>query len=196
VRPTKPLHISFPVKSGTGSGPGSEKPVSRRVASQRSSHDSRRRHHEDLTQNVARLGRNAQLLWNPRHYRASCIFSPREFYSAGADLTPVVRSSGWFPLEQIANPGAHGMTTQSSRFYTHRIFFDNPSGKSISLYRLEYASGMADAIAVHLPRPLVERVDAVASDELRSRANTIRWLVDEALRRHESGAQEDRMESR
>jgi hypothetical protein len=50
---------------------------------------------------------------------------------------------------------------------------------------------MDDAVAVHLPRPLVERVDVVAADELRSRANTVRWLVDEALRRHESGAQDD-----
>jgi metal-responsive CopG/Arc/MetJ family transcriptional regulator len=48
-----------------------------------------------------------------------------------------------------------------------------------------------DNVAVHLPRQLVEQVDALAADELRSRANTVRWLVDEALRRHESGAAED-----
>ena len=55
---------------------------------------------------------------------------------------------------------------------------------------------MDDVVAVHLPRPLIERVDAVATDELRSRANTVRWLVDEALRRREIGAEDDRVESR
>ena len=45
--------------------------------------------------------------------------------------------------------------------------------------------GMEQVVAVHLPKPLIERLDAVASEELRSRANTARWLLDEALRRRE-----------
>jgi metal-responsive CopG/Arc/MetJ family transcriptional regulator len=40
-------------------------------------------------------------------------------------------------------------------------------------------------IAVYLPTPLVARIDTVASDELRSRANTVRWLVEQALQRRE-----------
>jgi metal-responsive CopG/Arc/MetJ family transcriptional regulator len=45
---------------------------------------------------------------------------------------------------------------------------------------------MADVVAVHLPRDLAERVDVLAADELRTRANTVRWLVTEGLeRRHE-----------
>jgi metal-responsive CopG/Arc/MetJ family transcriptional regulator len=44
---------------------------------------------------------------------------------------------------------------------------------------------MGGVVAVHLPKELVERVDAVARDELRSRTNTVRWLVTEALRRRE-----------
>jgi hypothetical protein len=83
------------------------------------------------------------------------------------------------------------MAPQPRHIYTRRFFFNNPSGKSISLYRLGYASGMDDAVAVHLPRPLVERVDALAADELRSRANTVRVLVSEGLRRREAGAQDE-----
>ena len=45
---------------------------------------------------------------------------------------------------------------------------------------------MEQVVAVHLPKPLIERLDAVASEELRSRANTARWLLDDALRRRES----------
>jgi metal-responsive CopG/Arc/MetJ family transcriptional regulator len=41
-------------------------------------------------------------------------------------------------------------------------------------------------IAVYLPTPLVARVDGVASSEMRSRANTVRWLVKQALQRRES----------
>lgn len=45
--------------------------------------------------------------------------------------------------------------------------------------------GMEHAVAVHLPRELVERVDVVAASELRSRTNAVRWLLDEALQRRE-----------
>ena len=48
-----------------------------------------------------------------------------------------------------------------------------------------FGGGMGGVVAVHLPKELVERVDAVARDELRSRTNTVRWLVTEALRRRE-----------
>ena len=44
---------------------------------------------------------------------------------------------------------------------------------------------MDNGVAVYLPRPLIEKVDAVARDELRSRTNTVRWLVTEALERRE-----------
>ena len=50
---------------------------------------------------------------------------------------------------------------------------------------VRYSLGMEQVVAVHLPKPLIERLDAVASEELRSRANTARWLWDEALRRRE-----------
>jgi metal-responsive CopG/Arc/MetJ family transcriptional regulator len=50
---------------------------------------------------------------------------------------------------------------------------------------------MDGKVVVHLPKPLVERVDAVASDEFRFRANAVQVLVSEALRRREAGAQED-----
>ena len=53
---------------------------------------------------------------------------------------------------------------------------------------VRYGLGMEQVVAVHLPKPLIERLDAVASEELRSRANTARWLLDEALRRREPGA--------
>lgn len=42
---------------------------------------------------------------------------------------------------------------------------------------------MKDVVAVHLPRPLIEQVDVVAADELRTRTNMIARMVDEALRR-------------
>ena len=48
-----------------------------------------------------------------------------------------------------------------------------------------YNAGMDDVVAVHLPRPLIEKVDAVARDELRSRTNTVRWMLTEALRSRE-----------
>jgi len=51
---------------------------------------------------------------------------------------------------------------------------------------VRYSLDMEQVVAVHLPKPLIERLDAVASEELRSRANTARWLLDEALRRRES----------
>ena len=56
------------------------------------------------------------------------------------------------------------------------------------LYRawVRYSLDMEQVVAVHLPKPLIERLDAVASEELRSRANTARWLLDDALRRRES----------
>jgi metal-responsive CopG/Arc/MetJ family transcriptional regulator len=41
-------------------------------------------------------------------------------------------------------------------------------------------------IAIYLPTPLVARIDTVASSELRSRANTTRWLVEQALRQREA----------
>jgi metal-responsive CopG/Arc/MetJ family transcriptional regulator len=44
---------------------------------------------------------------------------------------------------------------------------------------------MENAVAVHLPRELVERVDVVARDELRSRTNAIAWMLDQELRRRE-----------
>ena len=52
---------------------------------------------------------------------------------------------------------------------------------------------MDNGVAVYLPRPLIEKVDAVARDELRSRTNTVRWLVTEALERREPA---DEVESR
>jgi hypothetical protein len=39
--------------------------------------------------------------------------------------------------------------------------------------------------AVYLPAPLVAKIDAVASAELRSRANTTRWLLSQALEQRE-----------
>jgi hypothetical protein len=53
---------------------------------------------------------------------------------------------------------------------------------------VRYGLGMEQVVAVHLPKPLIQRLDAVASEELRSRANTARWLLDEALRRREPAA--------
>jgi len=41
-------------------------------------------------------------------------------------------------------------------------------------------------VAVHLSRDLAERLDTVAAEEQRSRANAARWLLDEALRRRET----------
>jgi metal-responsive CopG/Arc/MetJ family transcriptional regulator len=43
---------------------------------------------------------------------------------------------------------------------------------------------MSDVL-VRLPRELAERVDAVARDELRSRTNTVQWLVEQGLRDRE-----------
>jgi metal-responsive CopG/Arc/MetJ family transcriptional regulator len=48
-----------------------------------------------------------------------------------------------------------------------------------------YTSGVEDPVAVHLPKPLVERLDVVAKTELRSRANAAAWLIAEGLRRRE-----------
>jgi metal-responsive CopG/Arc/MetJ family transcriptional regulator len=42
-----------------------------------------------------------------------------------------------------------------------------------------------DFVAVYLPEPLIRQVDQVAKDELRSRANTVRWMLTEALQRRE-----------
>jgi hypothetical protein len=42
-----------------------------------------------------------------------------------------------------------------------------------------------EQVAVHLPRSLIEQVDVVARDELRSRAGTVRWLISEQLRQRE-----------
>jgi metal-responsive CopG/Arc/MetJ family transcriptional regulator len=39
--------------------------------------------------------------------------------------------------------------------------------------------------AVYLPAPLVERIDAVASAEMRSRSNATRWLLSQALEQRE-----------
>jgi metal-responsive CopG/Arc/MetJ family transcriptional regulator len=36
-----------------------------------------------------------------------------------------------------------------------------------------------------LPAPLVERIDAVASAEMRSRSNATRWLLSQALEQRE-----------
>jgi metal-responsive CopG/Arc/MetJ family transcriptional regulator len=44
---------------------------------------------------------------------------------------------------------------------------------------------MDSPVAVHLPPELVRQVDAVARDELRSRANTVKWLLNDALSRRE-----------
>jgi metal-responsive CopG/Arc/MetJ family transcriptional regulator len=44
---------------------------------------------------------------------------------------------------------------------------------------------MEDVAVVRLPRDLIERVDAVAHDELRSRTNATRWLLEQALRDRE-----------
>jgi hypothetical protein len=40
--------------------------------------------------------------------------------------------------------------------------------------------------AVFLPPQLVARVDAVANAETRSRANTVKWLLDRSLRQREA----------
>lgn len=56
---------------------------------------------------------------------------------------------------------------------------------------------MDNGVAVYLPRELAERLDAVAHDELRSRTNATRWLLEQALRdREPAGAQEDGVGSR
>jgi metal-responsive CopG/Arc/MetJ family transcriptional regulator len=44
---------------------------------------------------------------------------------------------------------------------------------------------MDSPVAVHLPPELVRQVDAVARDELRSRANTVKWLLSQALEQRE-----------
>ena len=44
---------------------------------------------------------------------------------------------------------------------------------------------MDNGVAVYLPKPLIERVDAVAHGELRSRTNATRWLLEQALRDRE-----------
>jgi hypothetical protein len=54
---------------------------------------------------------------------------------------------------------------------------------------------MKDVIAVHLPRPLIELVDVAATDELRTRTNMIKQLVDEGLRRRASPVDESRVRS-
>jgi metal-responsive CopG/Arc/MetJ family transcriptional regulator len=40
-------------------------------------------------------------------------------------------------------------------------------------------------IPIYVPAPLVERIDAVASAEMRSRSNTTRWLLSQALEQRE-----------
>ena len=42
---------------------------------------------------------------------------------------------------------------------------------------------MQDAVAVHLPKELVERIDQAAADDDRSRVGMVRALVNEGLRR-------------
>jgi metal-responsive CopG/Arc/MetJ family transcriptional regulator len=44
---------------------------------------------------------------------------------------------------------------------------------------------METPVAVHLPPELVRQVDEVARDEMRSRSNTVKWLLSEALRSRE-----------
>jgi predicted DNA-binding protein len=46
--------------------------------------------------------------------------------------------------------------------------------------------GMEKDAAVFLPPQLVARVDAVANAETRSRANTVKWLLDRSLRQREA----------
>jgi metal-responsive CopG/Arc/MetJ family transcriptional regulator len=58
--------------------------------------------------------------------------------------------------------------------YVYRIYRDD--GK---------VRGMDNGVAVYLPKPLIERLDAVAHDELRSRTNATRWLLEQALRERE-----------
>jgi metal-responsive CopG/Arc/MetJ family transcriptional regulator len=50
---------------------------------------------------------------------------------------------------------------------------------------------MDDVRVVRLPRDLVERVDEAARDEMRSRSNLVRVLVDEGLRRRESDVKQE-----
>ena len=38
---------------------------------------------------------------------------------------------------------------------------------------------------MHLPPDLVRQVDVVARDEMRSRSNTVKWLLTEAVQRRE-----------
>jgi metal-responsive CopG/Arc/MetJ family transcriptional regulator len=42
---------------------------------------------------------------------------------------------------------------------------------------------MRDAVAVHLPKALVERIDQAAADDDRSRVGMVRRLVSEGLQR-------------
>jgi hypothetical protein len=60
---------------------------------------------------------------------------------------------------------------------------------SLNLYRFYRDAatlrGMDNGVAVYLPKPLIERLDAVAHDELRSRTNATRWLLEQALRDRE-----------
>jgi metal-responsive CopG/Arc/MetJ family transcriptional regulator len=58
-----------------------------------------------------------------------------------------------------------------------------------------YLSGTKDVVAVHLPKPLIEQVDVAAADELRTRTNMIRRLVDEGLRRRAASGYESRVRS-
>jgi metal-responsive CopG/Arc/MetJ family transcriptional regulator len=50
-------------------------------------------------------------------------------------------------------------------------------------------------IAVYLPRELAERLDAVATTELRSRTNATRWLLEQALREREPALHDDKGEA-
>lgn len=43
-----------------------------------------------------------------------------------------------------------------------------------------------DFVPVYLPGPLIDQVDVIARDELRSRANTVRWLLSDALQRRQA----------
>jgi hypothetical protein len=45
-------------------------------------------------------------------------------------------------------------------------------------------------IAVYVPAELAKRVDVVARDEMRSRTNTVTWLLSQALQRREPAAGE------
>jgi hypothetical protein len=99
------------------------------------------------------------------------------------------------PIADRSRIGHANRATRQLLFFYLRRFFPNPQppiphGNS----RHALALGMERVVAVHLPRPLIEKVDAVTVDESRFRANLIRVLVTDGLQRREAAGTVDQRE--